>query len=138
MPGKAANSERTYRVFISHATYDKWVATVLCEKIEMLGATTFRDDRDIAGGDSIPEAIQFEIRDSDEVLVLLSPQSLKRQWIYIEIGMAVAFQKRIVPLMFHIPAKQIPDIIRNQRGFDLDNFDGYLADVAARVASFRS
>jgi hypothetical protein len=37
----------TYRVFISHATADKWIARILCEKLEEIGAETFRDDRDI-------------------------------------------------------------------------------------------
>ena len=36
-----------YQVFVSHATADKWIATVVCEKIEATGATSFRDDRDI-------------------------------------------------------------------------------------------
>ena len=42
-----------YLVFVSHATADKWIATVLCEKMEETGAKTFRDDRDIGGGDDI-------------------------------------------------------------------------------------
>ncbi|MBI1918829.1 MAG: toll/interleukin-1 receptor domain-containing protein [Planctomycetes bacterium] len=42
---------KPYRVFVSHATADKWIAKTLCEKIEGVGATTFRDDRDINGGD---------------------------------------------------------------------------------------
>ncbi len=50
-----------YLVFISHATADKWIAKTLCEKIESVGAVTFRDDRDIAGGDDIPEQIRREI-----------------------------------------------------------------------------
>ena len=42
-----------YRVFVSHATYDKWIATVMCEKLEAAGIETFRDDRDIEGGGDI-------------------------------------------------------------------------------------
>jgi hypothetical protein len=32
--------------------------TTICEKIKAAGATTFRDDRDIGGGDDIPEAVR--------------------------------------------------------------------------------
>jgi hypothetical protein len=46
--GKGKNNP--YLVFISHATADKWIAKVFCEKIEAAGAETFRDDRDINGG----------------------------------------------------------------------------------------
>jgi hypothetical protein len=49
---RRAEDVRTgYQVFVSHATADKWIARVICEKLEQVGATTFRDDRDIAGGD---------------------------------------------------------------------------------------
>ncbi len=36
-----------YQVFVSHATADKWIARMICEKLEQQGAVTFRDDRDI-------------------------------------------------------------------------------------------
>jgi hypothetical protein len=50
-----------YQVFVSHATADKWLTTTFCEKIEAAGASTFRDDRDINGGDDIPEEIRTQV-----------------------------------------------------------------------------
>src|SRR3982750_4739216 len=83
-----ADNSRNYQVFISHATADKWLAVTLCEKIEAAGAATFRDDRDIKGGDSIPREIFRQIRLSNEFLVLLTPASIARPWVLIEIGAA--------------------------------------------------
>jgi hypothetical protein len=56
--GTRRNRDKPYQVFVAHATADKWLAKVVCEKIEGTGASTFRDDRDIDGGDDIPEAIR--------------------------------------------------------------------------------
>ena len=67
--------EKPYQVFVSHATSDKWLAKVLCEKIEAAGATSFRDDRDIDGGD-IPEEIRRQIKRAQEIIVLLTPESV--------------------------------------------------------------
>lgn len=50
---RSAARARPYQVFVSHATSDKWLAKAICEKIEATGAVTFRDDRDIHGGDDI-------------------------------------------------------------------------------------
>ena len=58
--GKNKNA-KPYQIFVSHATADKWLAITLCEKLEKAGASTFRDDRDIDGGDDIPERIRVEI-----------------------------------------------------------------------------
>ncbi len=71
-------SKPKYQVFVSHATADKWVATTFCEKIEETGASTFRDDRDIHGGDDIPEEIRAQIKQSRELVVLLTPKSVDR------------------------------------------------------------
>lgn len=73
-----ARKQESHLVFVSHATYDRWIAIVLCEKLEhrSVGVRTFRDDRDISGGDSIPEAIKEKIRECDELVVLLTPESI--------------------------------------------------------------
>ena len=79
-----------YLIFLSHATYDKWIAKILCEKIEGLGAhvKTFRDDRDIEGGERISNEIRSAMSSCREMIVLLTPESITRDWIKIEIGMA--------------------------------------------------
>ncbi len=129
----STNKASEYCVFISHATHDKWIAKVICEKIEELGVQTFRDDRDIQGGDNIPDAIKAAIRSCDEMLILLTPVSIKRIWVTLEIGMASMVERRIVPILYHIDADQIIGIISDNRGYRLDEFDDYLTGLEQRV-----
>jgi hypothetical protein len=131
--------KRRYQVFISHATTDKWIARVICEKIESLGIKTFRDDRDIAGGDSIPDTIRTEIKNSNDVLVLLTPQSISRQWVMVEVGAAWGSSKRrrLIPIMYHVPFSEIPAIIQMTKGYLLNDFDQYLDDLRLRLARER-
>lgn len=103
-----------FQVFVSHATADKWLATVFCEKIEAVGATTFRDDRDIDGGDDIPEEIRSQIQQSRELVVLLTPESADRPWVLLEVGAAWGWRKgyRVVPVLCHVSVDAI------EAGFD--------------------
>lgn len=138
--GKAANVRKPlkpYQVFISHATNDKWIAKAICEKIEEIGATTFRDDRDIAGGDDIPEEIRRQIKQSREVVVLLTPQSVNRQWVTLEVGAAWGWSKsvRIVLIMYHVQVDPIPDMIKNKKAILLNDFDQYVSELSERVRS---
>ena len=135
MPAPSAGSREPYRVFISHATYDKFLAKTLCDKIEALSVpvATFRDDRDISGGDRISAAIMEAIRGCQEVIMVLTPKSIARQWVLVEIGMAEFAQKRIVPLFYHVAPDDIPEILRPRRGFHLEELDEYLKDLEARV-----
>lgn len=134
-PKRVQSTTRSHLVFVSHATYDQWIAKVICEKLESpdVGAQTFRDDRDIDGGDSIPDTIMQAIRDCDEVVVLVTPHSVTRHWVSMEIAMAAILGKRIVPLLYHVTADELNALIRNNRAFMLNEISEYLAAVKARV-----
>jgi hypothetical protein len=132
---KKARPERKYQVFVSHATADKWIATTFCEKIDATGATSFRDDRDINGGDNIPQAIRTEIQGSRELVVLLTPDSIERPWVLLEVGAAWGRRKdyRIVPVLCHVTFDAIPDIIEGKKAFHINDFDKYLIELKRRV-----
>jgi hypothetical protein len=132
---RKSKRSKPYQVFISHATDDKWIAKTLCEKIETVGAATFRDDRDIDGGDDIPEEIRRQIKQSREMIVLLTPRSVGRMWVALEVGGAWCWSKsvRIVLVMYHVSVDPIPDMIKNKKAIALNDFDQYLTELRERV-----
>ena len=127
--------KRNYQVFVSHATADKWVAKAICEKIEATGASTFRDDRDINGGDDIPEQIRQQIKHSQEVVVLLTPESVGRAWVLLEVGAAWGWRKnsRIVAILDHVDIDPIPEIIKSRKAVRINELDNYLGEIFTRV-----
>lgn len=131
----ATSKAKPYQVFVSHATADKWLARMLCEKIESTGATTFRDDRDIDGGDDIPEEIRRQIKQSKEIIVLLTPESVERVWVTLEVGAAWGWSKRIriTMVMCHVSVDPIPDMIKNKKAISLNELDNFLTQLAGRV-----
>lgn len=133
-----ARGGKPYQVFVSHATADKWLARMICEKIESVGAQTFRDDRDIQGGDDIPGEIRRQIKHSKEMLVLLTPESIDRQWVTLEVGAAWGWSKqiRIIILMCHVRVDPIPEMIKNKKAISLNEFDHYTYELGQRVRGF--
>jgi hypothetical protein len=133
--GGKVPEKKPYQVFVSHATADKWIAKILCEKIAGTGATTFRDDRDIEGGDDIPEQIRRQIKQSKEMVVLLTPASVERRWVTLEVGAAWGWSKRmrIMIVMYHVSVDPIPDMIKNKKATSLNEIDHYLNELAHRV-----
>lgn len=121
-------------MFISHASADKWLAVTLCEKIEAAGAHTFRDDRDIKGGDLIPAEIFSQIKRSKEFIVLLTPASVNRPWVLIEIGAACLCRGlRIIPVLYHVGIDPIPAMIHQNKGYALNDFAHYLTELKTRI-----
>lgn len=122
-----------YRVFVSHATADKFLAVAMCKLLESAGIETFRDDRDIAGGDDIPDVLRDAIEDSDEVVVLLTSNSVDRAWVILEIGAAWAFRKtRVVPILYNVGVDPIPAMLKSKKAIQLNDFQHYIDEVVAR------
>lgn len=124
-----------YQVFVSHATADKWIARTICEKLETVGATTFRDDRDINGGDDIPDEIRRQIKRSKEMLVLMTPKSVDRPWVLLEVGAAWGSSKdfRITVVRYHVEVDAIPGMLKFKKAISLDDLDNYFDEVSQRV-----
>lgn len=129
------NATDDYLVFVSHATADKWLAKTLCEKIEETGAKTFRDDRDIDGGDDIPDRIRQQIIRSNEMVVLLTPESVNRLWVLLEVGAAWGRRQkaRIIAVLCHVEVDTIPDILGSKKAVPINAVDDYLKELKRRV-----
>jgi hypothetical protein len=123
-----------YHVFVSHSTADKRLARTLCAKIEAMGLTTFRDDRDISAGSKIAEEIVAAMRRSGEVVVLVTPVSVTRFWVAMEVGMAVYAGRRLVPVFHRISPDQVPGVLRERRGYDMCDIEAYLKDLRSRYS----
>ncbi|MBN2580340.1 MAG: toll/interleukin-1 receptor domain-containing protein [Pirellulales bacterium] len=136
--GSGKSKSAPYQVFISHATADKWIAKVLCEKIEATGAKTFRDDRDINGGDDIPDQIRRQIIRSNEMIVLLTPESVDRLWVHWEVGAAWGRRSnaRIVAILCHVSVDTIPNIIGSKKAVSINSFNDYLEALKKRLEKY--
>lgn len=132
---RARSRSKPYQVFVSHATADKWLARTLCEKIEAAGATTFRDDRDIDGGDDIPDRIRTEIKRSRELVVLLTPNSVNRPWVLLEVGAAWGWSKsiRITPILCHVDVDPVPGMIKSKKAINLNDCDDLFNEIKKRA-----
>jgi hypothetical protein len=120
---------------VSHATTDKWLAIILCDKIEAAGASTFRDDRDIDGGDDIPDRIRSEIKRSREIVVLLTPDSVTRQWVILEVGAAWGWSKRIriTPILCHVGVDPIPGMLKSKKAISINECPNLFTEIKKRV-----
>jgi hypothetical protein len=135
---KKPSQAKPYQVFISHATADKWIATTLTNLFEEVGAKVFRDDRDINGGDDIPDSIRMEIKRSQEVVVLLTPHSVNRQWVLLEVGAAWGWRRhvRITPIMCHVELDPLPDMLKSKKAISINDSATFCSELKERVKKY--
>ena len=134
MPKSSKRQKRSrYLVFISHSSLDAWIARVMMEKIEALGAECWLDEKDLAGGDVIAADIIRGIRACHEAIILISPNSVKSQWVPFEIGGARSQHKRVTPILNNVKPQQMAPM-QDIKGIDLNSFDQFLAQLKRRIS----
>ncbi|HEY0079518.1 MAG TPA: toll/interleukin-1 receptor domain-containing protein [Pyrinomonadaceae bacterium] len=130
---------RKPKVFISHSSKDTWIAKQIAAQIEANGADTFLDEADIQHGDDFEQRILEAADDSTELLVLLTPWSTSRPYIWLEIGVFWGGRKRMVGILHGIEAKdlatdeRIPIALKRLDLVDLNNIESYFSQLQSRV-----
>lgn len=99
------------RVFLSYSHPDSEIVRQIATVLDEAGIEHFLDRKDIGWGDAITESVQEALHSCTHLLVVISPASLKSQWVPFEIGHALATGKRVLPMLTH-PSLDAPDYLR--------------------------
>lgn len=121
--------KQTKDIFISYRREDGYLfANVLAEKLTSLGYTVFYDREDLVVGSDFPERLQQAIMECRDFISIVSPMYLgavkngklrihdPQDWVRHEIRIAMANDKRILPIMLNADicdAASLPEDIWN-------------------------
>ena len=125
-----------YTVFISHSSQDTWVAQQIRKQIEKTGAHTFLDKGHILAGDDFEDKIFKALQDADEMLVLLTPKAITREYIWSEIGAARVREIRIVSILYGLETADLvnkPILTRTDFIQINQDIDRYFEQLQTRV-----
>jgi hypothetical protein len=107
---------------LSHSHKGRWIARQCARLIKEAAkpyVEVFLDEKDIEGGQSIPDSIRIGIEECDEFVVLLSRYSKDRPWVFIEMAAAWGLRKHIVAIIDKIGPKEVPGILSPHKAIDL-------------------
>jgi len=86
-------------LFISYSHSDKDWARQFVESLEHSGLKVWLDEPNIKGGQSWDEALENGLRESDAVVLLISPDNINRPNLFFEIGAALGMNKALIPIV---------------------------------------
>ncbi len=124
-------------VFISYITEEKKIAEALKNHLELtLHLNAFVSSADIYAGDDWLNTIQNNLETAKITLLLLSPKSISRPWIWLEGGFTIFKGKKLIPVLYGGLQKNSLDIPRpfgdKQAKFlsDLNEYNEILGVIA--------
>ena len=132
-----------WTVFISHSGTDTWVAQQIAKEIQACGGVPFLDEANIAFGEDFEDKILVALGRSKELLVLLTPWSLSRPYVWAEVGAAWGLRIPIVGVLHGVSFDElqtdsrIPLIIRRRDCLELNDFQSYIDQLRQRIEESR-
>lgn len=134
-----------FRVFVSYSK-DRDVARHVCTVIEATGAVPWMDDA-IEAGEKFEDRLLRALDECAEHVILLSPGSVTRPYVWMELGAAWVLKRKVIGILNGISVRELraldgmPNLIVNlnlidsRREADMEKFS---RELGARVAASRS
>ena len=126
-------------IFVSHSGEDTWIARQIAREITASGAQPFLDEADVDVGAEFEEEIREFLDRADELLVLVTPWSLERPYVWAEIGAAWIKRIPIVVILHGISTKEFqskpnaPIFLKKRDMIYLNDIDQYFEQLRLRV-----
>jgi hypothetical protein len=109
-PRRAGSRPSAKRIFISHASEDKRLARMVAGILRRQGWEPWIDESGITGGSSWAASIQQALKASSVVVLLITANSVAKEWVLDEIVAARNLRVPIVPAV--LQDVRLPDELR--------------------------
>jgi TIR domain len=118
------------KVFISYASKDDALASKLVTSLEEAGLDAWYDKREILPGDNWAEKISQGLKESNAMVVLITPSALESDTVQRNISYALgdeSFSNRLIPVIIgdsnDLPKDRMPWILKRLKTVTVSNND---------------
>jgi hypothetical protein len=128
-----------YRVFVSHSSRDEGVARLIKYCVQSLGGIALLSEDDLKVGSSIQTGIKDLIKQSQEVIYLLSPDFLTSEWLRYEYAVADGCDLYHSPLLHGLGQADVSThpfwqkLMIDRSSAELKGVDKYFKELQKRI-----
>lgn len=122
-----------YKIFISSAIKDIDLARDLAHRLEDAGIEVRSMNKAAVLGEAISTKIAKDLSDADEVLVILTDESINNANLMFELGAASSMRKRVTPVVVGLEPAKVPSLIKNLKYIKYADLGRYIANLEKRA-----
>jgi hypothetical protein len=126
-------------VFLSYAAPDRTIASRLADDLKLSNLDVWYDQK-LMAGENWRNVIERRLKDATAVIVLLSPDSLRSEWVTMEWQSAIARSARVLPVLIRGASfSDLPAPLADIHTIDLSSdYDRGLRMLARTIGSLNS
>jgi hypothetical protein len=110
--GKQEKLQKAVDVFLSYSAADKDEARAIFDVLEKNGVSVFLAERSIEAGQPWEGVVKEALKNCRNFWLLVTPDSLRSEWVITEWASAWALEKHIVPILFRCRPEDLPPRLR--------------------------
>ena len=131
-PATQANPPtEAFDVFLSYSSLDKDEAREIDSAVRQKSKTCFLAEKTLKPGDLFKDKIRDALTGSRQVWILVSPKSIKSDWVQREVAAAWALKKRIVPILLRCSSADLPEILSDTHAIDFHKVASLISELAS-------
>ncbi|MCD9186070.1 MAG: toll/interleukin-1 receptor domain-containing protein [Pyrinomonadaceae bacterium] len=124
------------KVFLSYSHKDSEIAEKIAKELSKFDLVVWNAETEILPGDNWAEKVSNALKDSDAMVVLITPDSLESRTVQREIEYALgnkSYDNRLIPVLVgseeSVPEKSIPWILQKLQTIRLSKSDQFNIQV---------
>jgi isopentenyl diphosphate isomerase/L-lactate dehydrogenase-like FMN-dependent dehydrogenase len=118
-----------HKVFISASHKDRDLARDLVHRLRNAGVPVVYSELTLSAGSGFEKDFMELLRSTDEIMVILSSNSVENLWMMYEIGAASSLRKKITPVVVGLEDNEIPSVIKQLKHIRYDAISDYISKL---------
>ncbi|HEX9425349.1 MAG TPA: toll/interleukin-1 receptor domain-containing protein [Pyrinomonadaceae bacterium] len=122
-----------YKVFISSSVKDIDLARDLSRRLKEAGIDVYSVDKAAVPGEANFNKITVDLGRADEVLLILTDNSVDNPNLMYELGAATSLRKRVTPVIVGLEPNKLPSLMKGMNFVKYTDLPKYISDLEKRV-----
>jgi hypothetical protein len=122
-----------YKVFISFSVKDIDLARDISRRLKEAGIDVYSVDKSAVPGEAIFNKITVDLGRADEVLLILTDNSIDNPKLMYELGAATSLRKRVTPVIVGLEPNKLPSLMKGLNFVKYTDLPKYISDLEKRV-----
>jgi hypothetical protein len=123
----------SYKAFNSSTVEDLDLARDLAQRLESAGVTVKPVGSMTAAGEVVFTKIRRDLRQADEIFVIVTSDSVHNSNLLFEMGAASSLKKRVTPVIVGLKPTEVPSLIKNMRHIQYPKLADYIKSLEERL-----
>lgn len=118
-----------HKVFISASHKDRDLARDLEHRLRDAGVPVIYSELTLSAGSNYEKDFMNLLRSADEIIVILSSNSVDNFWTMYGIGAASSLRKKVTPVVVGLEDKELPSVIKQLQHIRYDELSDYISKL---------